>query len=134
MTNSEGVEFAVPTSASNTHDEIARKMNSYRKIVFSRTLDKVQWNNSILFNEIDPKEIIKMKEQPGKDMIVLGSAELVCSLVKSNLIDGYRLWANSIILGSGKPLFGAQNGRHTLKLIQTKAFSSGLMELYYEAA
>ena len=134
MKNSDGVEFAVPTSVSNVHDEVARKMNAYRKIVFSKTLDKVQWNNSILVREVDPKEIIRMKEQPGKNMAVLGSAELVWSLMKSRLIDEYRVWVNPVILGRGKPLFGALDERHKLKLAETKMFRSGLIELHYEQA
>jgi len=134
MKNSVGVEFTVPTSVSNTHDEVARKMNSYRKIVFSKTLDRVQWNNSVLAREVDPKDIIKMKEQPGKNMVVLGSAELVWSLMKLRLIDEYRVWVNPIILGRGKPLFGMLNDRRKLKLTETKTFGSGLIELHYEQA
>ena len=134
MKNSDGVDFAVPTSVSNTHDQVARKMNAYRKIVFSKTLDMVQWNNAVLVREVDPKEIAGMKEQPGKNMLVLGSAELVWSLMKSGLIDEYRVWVNPIILGRGKPLFGTLNDRRKLKLIETKTFGSGLIELHYEQA
>jgi len=132
MKNSDGVEFAVPTSVSNVHNEVARKMNTYRKIVFSKTLDKAQWNNSILVRDVDPKEIIRLKEQPGKNMVVLGSAELVWSLMKSGLIDEYRLWVNPIMLGRGKSLFGALDDRQKLKLAGTKTFRSGLIELHYE--
>ena len=134
MKNSDGVEFTVPTSISNTHDEVARKMNSYRKIVFSKTLDRVDWNNSVLVREVDPNDIIKMKEQRGKNMVVLGSAELVWSLLKSGLIDEYRVWVNPVILGRGKPLFGTLNERRKLKLTETKTFRSGLIELHYEQA
>ena len=132
--NSDGVEFAVPTSISLVHNEIARKMNTYRKIVFSKTLNMVHWNNSILVKEVDPKEIDRMKEQPGKNMVVLGSAELVWSLMRSRLIDEYRVWVNPIILGAGKSLFGALNDRNKLKLAGTKTFDSGLIELHYEQA
>ena len=134
MKNSDGVEFTVPTSVSNAHDEVARKMSAYRKIVFSKTLEGVQWNNSILVREVDPKEITRMKEQPGKNMVVLGSSELVWSLMKSRLIDEYRVWVNPIILGRGKSLFGALDDRHKLKLAETKTFGSGLIELYLQAS
>ena len=134
MKSSDGVEFTVPTSVSNTHDQVARKMNAYLKIVFSKTLDRVQWNNSVLVREVDPKEITKMKEQAGRNMVVLGSAELVSSLMKPGLIDEYRVWVNPIILGRGKPLFGTLDDRRKLKLTETKTFGSGLIELHYEQA
>jgi len=130
--NSGGAKFVVPTSVSNAHDEVALKMNSYHKIVFSKTLEKVEWNNSKLFKEVNPKEIIRMKEQPGKNMLVLGSGELVRALMKFGLIDKYRLWVNPIILGKGRPLFGALSDCQKLKLVGTKTFNSGLTELCYE--
>jgi dihydrofolate reductase len=109
-------------------------MNAYRKVVFSKTLDKVEWNNSTLVNEVVPKEIIKMKEQSGRNMIILGSAELVRSFMEAGLIDDYRVWVNPIILGKGKPLFGPLNDRHKLNLVGTKTFGSGLIELHYQSA
>jgi dihydrofolate reductase len=133
MKSPSSAEFVVPTSPSNVHDEIAHKMNAYRKIVFSRTLDNVQWNNSTLMKEVDPKTITEMKEGPGKNMVVLGSAELAWSLMKAGLIDNYRLWVNPIVLGKGKPVFGAQDERHKMKLAGTKIFHSGLIELYYQS-
>lgn len=122
----------MPTSASNTHNEVATKMNSYLKIVFSKTLESVQWNNSIVVREVVPKNINEMK-QPGKNMIVLGSAELAWSLMKHGLIDDYRIWLNPIILGSGKRLFGTRDERRKLKLVDTRTFGSGLIELYYQS-
>jgi len=75
-----------------------------------------------------------MKQEPGKNMVVLGSAELVWALMKFELIDQYRIWVNPIILGRGKSLFGALDDRHKLKLVRTKVFNSGLIELLYEKA
>jgi dihydrofolate reductase len=133
MKSPDRVEFAVPTSVLKVHDEVARKMNAYFKVVFSRTLDKVEWNNSRLVKEVVPEEIVRMKEQPGKNMVVIGSAELVSSLMRFGLIDEYRIWVNPIILGRGKPLFGALNDRHKLSLEGTKTFRSGLVELHYKS-
>jgi dihydrofolate reductase len=132
MRRSDGIEFTVPTSSTNAHDQVAAKMNSYRKIVFSKTLDRVEWNNSTLVRQVDPKEVVRMKQQPGKNMVVLGSAELVWCLMKFGLIDEYRIWVNPIVLGRGKPLFGTQEDRHKLKLAGTKIFGSGLIEQYYK--
>jgi dihydrofolate reductase len=133
MKRSNGVEFAVPTSANYAHEEVARKMNGYRKIVFSRTLDKVEWKNSILVNEVVPEEIRKWKEQPGKNMALTGSAELSQAFMRADLIDDLRLWVNPVILGKGKPLFGAQAERRKLRLSGTRTFGSGLIELYYQS-
>jgi dihydrofolate reductase len=102
MKNSGGAEFAVPTSVSNAHYEVARKMNSYHKLVFSKTLDKVEWSNSVLLKQVYPKEMTRMKREPGKNMVVLGSAELASALMNFGLIDEYRVWLNPIILGKGE--------------------------------
>ena len=131
LRKSDGIEFVVPTNETSVHDQVAARMNAYRKIVFSRTLDRVEWNNSVLVREVDPTHIVKMKQEAGKNMPVLGSAELVWSLMKSRLIDEYRVWVNPIILGRGKPLFGSQSDRSKLKLVGTKSFESGLVEQYY---
>jgi dihydrofolate reductase len=126
-----GPQFVVPTTVSNTHDEVARKMNSYRKVVFSKTLSNATWNNSTIIKEVRPDEIKKLKEEPGKDMVLLGSASLASTFVRLDLIDEYRLWINPIILGGGKPLFGPLPGRRRLELADTKRFSSGLISLTY---
>ncbi len=82
-------------------------MNGYRMIVFSTTLEKVDWNNSVLVRDVNPGEIKKMKEQQGKNMVMLGSAELSWEFMKAGLIDDYRIWVNPVILGKGRPLFAA---------------------------
>ena len=109
-------------------------MNAYRKIVFSKTLDKVEWNNSVLAREVDPKSIVMMKQQPGRDLLLLGSAKLVWVFMKFRLIDEYRIWVNPIILASGISLFGALDDRQKLKLVESKLFNSGLIGLYYQQA
>jgi len=77
-----GVEFEVPASASDLHTRIAYKMNTLPKIVFSKTLKKLEWNNSTLVKEVVPGEIMKMKRQPGKDMVIFGSADLEINVHK----------------------------------------------------
>lgn len=84
---------------------IKEAMNNLPKIVFSRTLKKADWNNTRLTRELVPDEIRKMKQQPGRDMVIYGSGSLVSSLARQGLIDEYSLVVNPVVLGAGKPLF-----------------------------
>ena len=124
-----------PTPDAMKNDPIvAGKMNSLPKIVFSRTLDKVAWNNSRLVKSNVEEEIQKIKKQPGKDIVILGSGSIVSELAPLGLIDEYRLMVNPVVLGAGKPLFKGIKDRLNLKLIKAKTFKSGNVLLYYEAA
>ncbi|MGA2023039.1 MAG: dihydrofolate reductase family protein [Candidatus Sulfotelmatobacter sp.] len=109
-----------PTAPS---DEIADRMNGLSKIVFSKTLQKVTWNNSS-----------KLKQQPGKDIVILGSAQLASFLLPLGLIDEYRAILNPVLLGGGKPLFNGITERIRLKLITAKVFGSGVVLLSYQRA
>ena len=122
-----------PTPAAIQNDPIvAGLMNAKPKIVFSRTLQKVEWNNSRLIKEFIPDEINKLKEQSGKDLIIFGSADLAASMMKASLIDEYRIMLNPVVLGSGAPLFKGIKDRLDLKLIISKTFRSGNVLLYYQ--
>jgi len=110
---------------------VAGKMNSLAKIVFSRTLTKVDWNNTRLFKNIDAEEIMKMKQQPGKDMAIFGSGSLVSNFSQTGLIDEYRIFINPVVLGSGKPLFQNMQEKLNLKLLRTRTFKTGLVLLCY---
>ena len=114
--------------------EIADKMNNLPKIVFSKTLQEVKWNNSRLIKENIAKEISKMKQQPGKDMVIFGSGSIVSTFMQHGLIDEYRIIVNPIVLGNGNPLFKGINGKQNLKLLNTKVFDSGIVILFYEPA
>jgi len=120
-------------SASKGEVEYAHKLNAMRKIVFSKTLSSVEWNNSRLVKEIVPEEIEKMKQEPGKDMLIYGSASIVQTLMNLGLIDEYQLLVHPVVLGSGKPLFKDIKDKIHLKLIKTKTFPSGVVGLYYQA-
>jgi dihydrofolate reductase len=115
-------------------DEIAGKMNSLPKIVCSKSLDKVEWNNSTLIKDNITEEIAKLKQQPGKDIVILGSAELASFLLQAGLIDEYRVILNPILVGSGNPLFKGIKEKIKLRLTETKQFGSGVMVLYYQPA
>jgi len=112
--------------------ELARKINDITKIVFSRTLQKVEWQNSRLLHKIVPQEILDMKQQPGRDMLIIGSASIVQQFANLGLIDEYHLLVHPVVLGHGKPLFARIHNRLQLKLLQTKTFSSGVVLLCYQ--
>ena len=111
---------------------IKDKMNSLQKIVFSRTLKNAEWNNTKIITEHITDEIIKLKQQPGKDMVIFGSGTLVSELTHLKLIDEYRLIINPVILGNGNPLFKSINERVNLKLINMKILESGSFIIYYQ--
>jgi dihydrofolate reductase len=126
-----------PKMAENTSvpEEVrtyARKLNAMRKVVFSRSLDKVEWNNSTLSREIVPEEIQRMKQESGKDMLVYGSASIVRALTNLRLIDEYQLLFHPVFLAGGKRLFEGLNEKTKLKLTRSKAHPSGVVLACYE--
>jgi dihydrofolate reductase len=125
--------LAAPTNPSSTKNEIeyARLADNMQKIVFSKTLEKVEWKTTRIVKDHIAEEILKMKQQQGKDMVLLGGAGLVSTFVNLGLIDEYHLLVNPLVLGGGKPLFKDVKERHTLKLIKTKTFKSGKVVLHY---
>lgn len=110
---------------------IANLMNTWPKIVFSHTLKQAAWNNTRLVNGEAVDELIKLKQQPGKDLIIFGSANLAASLTRAGLIDEYRLMVNPVILGAGVPLFQNVDNPINLKLSQSRVFQNGNVSLYY---
>lgn len=111
---------------------IAPMMNDLQKIVFSRTLDSAEWNNSLVVKENVTEEISRLKQQPGKDMVIFGSGIIVSEFARLGLIDLYRLIVNPVVLGKGKPLFKNMDNKLKLKLLNAKAQSSGNVILEYE--
>jgi dihydrofolate reductase len=122
-----------PTPAATTNDPIvADKMNGLPKIVFSKTLSSVEWQNTRLVKENIAEEISKLKQQPGKDLIIFGSSDLAATLIQHGLIDEYRIMVNPVVLGNGKSLFKGIHHKLDLKLLKTRTFSSGNVLLYYQ--
>ena len=112
-------------------DEFAVIIDNISKIVFSRTLKKVDWKNTELKKEVVKEEVLELKQQPGKDILV-GSPSLILHCMKLDLIDEFQLCVHPVIAGNGLPLFKNMNGGNTLKLLKTKTFSSGAITLYYQ--
>ncbi len=111
---------------------VAGYMNSLSKIVFSRSLDKADWNNTRLVNTDAVAEIARLKTQPGQDLLIFGSADLASTLIQNGLIDEYRIFINPIVLGDGAPLFKGIKNRLPLKLVDSKIFQNGLVLLVYQ--
>ncbi len=115
-------------------DEIADNMNGLPKLVFSRTLGKAEWNNSRLVKGDAAEEVSRLKQQPGKDMVILGSAKLASSLLPTGLIDEYRVILTPVLIGAGTPMFQGIQQRLRFGLKQTRLFDSGVIVLYYQKA
>jgi dihydrofolate reductase len=108
-------------------------LNNMKKYVFSRTLRSVNDNAVIIKGNIE-EEVLKLKNQPGKDLLLVCGPELLATFIKLNLIDEYRIGVVPIVIGGGKPLFRDVRDRLDLKLIKTKTFDSGLVMSYYQPA
>ncbi|MFO7447408.1 MAG: dihydrofolate reductase family protein [Ignavibacteriaceae bacterium] len=116
----------------NPDIKMARKINDITKIVFSKSLQNVEWKNSRIIKEIVPDEINALKQQDGKDMIIVGSADIVQQFTNYGLIDEYHLMLHPVVLGTGKPLFKNIKEKLALKLVDTKKFQNGVTGLFYE--
>jgi dihydrofolate reductase len=122
-----------PTETVNTNDSmIAGKMNSLSKIVFSKSLEKAEWNNTRLFKGDIAREVARMKLGPGRDIAIFGSSDLAVALIPHGLIDEFSILINPIILGKGKTLFKGLDYRLKLNLLKTKVFKSGNVLLCYQ--
>jgi dihydrofolate reductase len=124
-----------PTPNAIKNDPIvAEGMNRMTKVVFSRTLDQVSWNNTKLVKGDIASEIRRMKNEPGEGMVILGSGSIVSQLAQEGLIDEYHVVVNPIVLGKGQTMFDGIKEKLNLKLTKTRAFSSGKIFLCYEPA
>src|ERR687897_1885988 len=109
-------------SAAEYELEFARIWKNLPKIVFSKTLEKVE-GNTRLVRDGAAEEVAKLKEQPGKDLAI-GGAGLACTFIKLGLIDEYRPFVSPVVLGDGTPYFPALDERINLELVETRTFGS----------
>jgi dihydrofolate reductase len=114
-------------------DEFAVLIENISKIVFSRTLKTVDWKNTTLKKEVIKEEVLELKQQAGKNILV-GSPGLIIALTQLDLIDEYQLCVQPIILGNGLRLLKDINHRIDLKLLKTKTFGCGAILPYYKPA
>jgi dihydrofolate reductase len=114
-------------------DDFAVIIDNISKIVFSNTLKTVGWKNTRLATEDIREEVLKLKQQSGKN-ILAGSRTIITTLMQLGLIDEYQFCVLPVVLGKGLPLFINIRDRIDLKLIRTKTFGCGAVTLYYEPA
>lgn len=112
-------------------DDFAVSIDDASKIVFSRTLQRVEWRNTVLKKEINKEEMLALKQQAGKNIFV-GSPGLIVAFTQLGLVDEYQLAVHPTIVGSGLSLFKNIKERTDLTLLKTKTFSCGAIVLYYE--
>jgi len=109
-------------------------INNTQKFVVSNTLKSFEWRNSRLITGDIVGQITKLKQQPGKNITILGSATLVQSLLRKGLLDQLALLLDPIVVGTGKRLFEDWRGQVPLKLVESQALSNGVLSLTYEPA
>lgn len=113
--------------------DFGERMNGIPKHVASTTLDKLEWNNSHLIEGDVAEAVAKLKQQPGQNILVYGSSQLIQTLMRNGLVDEYRLLVFPVVLGSGKRLF--KEGSDTkLTLVESRTFPTGVTLLRYQPA
>jgi dihydrofolate reductase len=120
-------------NASEEEAAFAGPLNSLPKYVASTTLsDPLEWQNSTVLEGDVPGAVAALKREPGNDLHVIGSGELVQTLMEHDLVDEYRLMINPIVLGSGRRLFREGNATNKLRLLDSKTSSTGVLIVSYE--
>jgi dihydrofolate reductase len=119
-------------SASEVILDFARIWQALPKVVFSRTLDRVEGKTRLAAGDV-ADEVARLKEEPGADLAV-GGAGLASELIVSNLIDDYRLFVSPVVLGAGTPYFPALEQPIGLELVETRTFGGGIEYLRYVRA
>ncbi|GHH99447.1 dihydrofolate reductase family protein [Neobacillus kokaensis] len=123
-------QFTPGIEDTDTEKEIWKLVHSKEKYVFSRT-QKGTDNKAIFINDHILEEVNKLKNKPGKDIWLYGGASLITTFINLGLVDEFRLSVHPVILGEGKPLFNDIKQRLNLKIVNTRTFSSGVVQLTY---
>lgn len=126
-------EFAAYWPDHGSDVPFADQMNDTPKLVASTTLRSVQWKNSTLIDGNVAEELAKLKQQPGKNISITGSATLIRSLLRENVLDELNLLVHPVVVGSGKRLF-TDGSEHALKLVDSMTFDTGVVSLTYQPA
>ncbi|MGO9256442.1 MAG: dihydrofolate reductase family protein [Bryobacteraceae bacterium] len=116
------------------NDPVKEEMNGTPKLVFSRTLKRVDWQNSRLATGSVADEVARLKRVPGDGLLWVGGSDLAVSFLEQGLMDELRIVLTPILLGAGKTVFDAIKKRYPLKLLSVKSFKSGNVVLTYEPA
>jgi dihydrofolate reductase len=122
-----------PTPLAAKNDPVvAERMNNLPKVVFSRTMDKAAWNNTKLVKGDLAAEVRRMKQEPGPDMVILGSGTIISQLAQAGLIDAYQIVVVPVVIGKGRTLFEGIQARLPMKLTDTRSFRNGNVLLCYQ--
>ncbi len=111
---------------------VAQQMNALPKVVFSRTLQEASWENTELVTGDIEDVVRRMKQEPGPDMVIMGSGTIVAQLTEARLIDGYQIVVVPIALGSGRTMFDGVREKVDLRLTSSRVFDNGNVVLWYE--
>ena len=122
----------IPYWASHPDEEGADLFNSKKKVVFTKTLEKSEWENTILAKGSVIDEIAKLKNLDGKDIIVYGGVTFVSALIKHRLIDEFQLFINPTAIGTGMSIFKELNSSQNMNLVNSTSFACGIVVLHYE--
>jgi dihydrofolate reductase len=112
---------------------VAEAMNKQPKLVFSRTMNEATWSNTKLVKGDLVTEVRKIKSEPGDDIVILGSGNLISQLAQANLIDEYQIALTPVVIGKGKSMFEGID-KTNLKLTKSRTFGNGTVMLWYQAA
>jgi dihydrofolate reductase len=112
--------------------DFAKKMVDKPKIIFTKTLNKLVWENTSLAKGNLVEEINNLKKQPGNDIIVYGGAGFVSSLITNNLIDEYHLFINPVVIGNGMTIFQNVNNQVKMDLVKSISFECGIIMNHYK--
>lgn len=118
--------------AAHSNPIVVEQMNSLRKIVFSTTLEKVSWNNTTLLKGDLTTEVRKLKQEPGPNIVIMGSGSIVAQLADAGLIDEYQIVLNPLVVGNGRTLFEGVKRKLPMKLARSRAFGNGNVVVCYE--
>lgn len=112
--------------------EVSQRIVAAQKVVFSKTLDRSIWENTTVAKGELAAEVNRLKQQPGKDLIVYGGTSLVSNLLQENLIDEYHFFVNPVALGHGDPVFGGLTNFRPLTLKSSIRYDCGIVLMHYQ--
>ncbi len=126
--------FAAHWPKVGDEDPVAKTLNSVPKYVASRSLNEVTWNNSSLIEGDVAEAVAALKREPGGEIQVTGSGDLIQTLLEHDLVDEFRLWIFPLVVGEGKRLFGRGTSAGALRLVDAKQSTTGVSIQTYERA
>jgi dihydrofolate reductase len=124
---------SVAADVENPEQSSGKLFTETPKIVFTKTLDSAEWQNTALAKGLLVDEITRLKAKGGKDIIAYGGATFVSALIKSRLVDELNLFVNPVAIGSGMPIFAELESNLALQLVESKGFECGIVVLKYKS-